>query len=143
MLMTSVAKTAAIAAIVTTHRSRRDGVSIGKAAETAAAHRSLSTAVMSGEGICCRERVCQGGQSSRRCGIQADIAVSQRTAGQTRSVLSCKDGIRGAESTGENDASTAKKTEISAYEARLSRSLHRQAVSDKALHRRNYVMDAR
>ena len=53
MSMTSVAKTAATDAIVTTHRFRRDGVSIGKAVGTAAVHRSLSMAVMSGEGICC------------------------------------------------------------------------------------------
>ena len=93
MSMTSAARTAAFADVAVIHRSHRDGANTGRTAHI--------------ERICCRKRVCQSGQGGRRCGIQADIADSQRTAGQTRSVLSCKNDICGAESAGENDASTA------------------------------------
>ena len=85
----------------------------------------------------------QGSESRWWCGIQAHIANSQRTAGQTRSVLSGKDDICGTESAGENDASAAEKKTVSAYEARLSRPLHRQAVSDQALHWCDIGMDTR
>ena len=49
------ARTAAIAVTVIIHRSRPAGVNTGRATAD--------------EGICCRKRVCQGGQGCRRCGV--------------------------------------------------------------------------